>query len=74
MKSIIVWYNPNKDVYYYKVSSGTYAKYFVGFRNQYNHEIVLIIDSVFYRKPQKLSMKKRVLRKAISFLQNRLNQ
>lgn len=73
MKLLVVWHNSKKDSYYYRIVSGNYVEYRVGFKNQYDHEIVLIIDDIFYREPQKKSIKKRVLTGAISFLQN-INQ
>lgn len=69
MKKIIIWHNLNKDTYYYRIVKGFYRNYEVGFINQYNHQIILIIDiykefTQFYKMP----WKKRVIKKAISFL------
>ena len=47
MKRLIVWYNPNKNVYYYKVVRGIYYErydYVVGSVNNYGHVIVLVVD------------------------------
>lgn len=69
MKIIVVWFNPNKKEYYYRIVKGFYKKYFIGFKNQYNHEVILIIPlnyDLFYKKP----LRKKVLTKLISFLQN----
>lgn len=49
---IIVWFNPQKNDYYYKVMQTYYNPYFKGYKNQFNHEIVLIIDLVYGRKPK----------------------
>lgn len=40
---IVVWLNHNTNTYYYKFSKFTYSKYYIGFYNQYNHEVVLLI-------------------------------
>lgn len=74
MKQLVVWHKLKDDSYYYRIVSGNYANYRLGFKNQYDHEVVLIIDDIFYREPTKKSIKKRVLTKTISFLQNKLNQ
>lgn len=41
---IIVFKNLNKNTYYYKFLKGYYTHYHVGYINQYNHEVILIID------------------------------
>lgn len=69
MKKIVVWHNLNKNTYYYRIVKCSYRDYEVGFINQYNHEVILNIDiykefTQFYRMP----LKKRVIKKAISFL------
>ena len=68
MRRIIVWHNLNNDSYYYRIVSGNYAKYEIGFRNQYNHEVILIVDSGYFEK-NKTSFKKKVIMRLISFLQ-----
>lgn len=66
---IIIWYNEKKNDYYYKtVHSYNYKKYFKGFKNQYEHEVVLVIENIYLEKP-KINIKKRVITKIISFLQ-----
>lgn len=71
-KYIVVYYNPNKKEYYYKVV-GYASKYEVGYKNSYDHEVILIINVYEIWYPPKVSIRKKVLRKLISFLQNRLN-
>lgn len=63
---LIIWYNPNKDSYYYKYVNGFYQDYYVGFKNQYEHEVILIIKLIYHK--YKLPIKKRIKRKLISFL------
>ena len=43
---IIVWYNPKKNIYYYKKIKGYYADYYIGYENSYGHKIILIIDDL----------------------------
>lgn len=68
MKDIIVWYNPNKKTYYYKIVSGFYRDYKVGLKNNYGHEIVIIIKGVYTLKPR-LSLKTKIINKLIRFLE-----
>lgn len=41
---IVIFKNLNKNTYYYKFLKGYYTYYYVGYVNQYNHEVVVIID------------------------------
>lgn len=69
MKKLIVYHNIPKNTYYYKIIYDFIDKYYVGYKNQYNHEIVLIIDNVnFYIRKEK--MKKRIIKKLINYLEN----
>ncbi|MDD6224162.1 MAG: hypothetical protein PUB18_04085 [bacterium] len=68
MYKVIVWKNLNKNTYYYKIVKGTYKNYFIGYVNQYNHEVIIIIDNI-YLSSYKVPIKKKVLTRAISFLQ-----
>lgn len=72
-RKIVVWYNPNKEQYYYKYVKGYSSNYFEGLINQYGHVIVLVIDGyVRLNEIQRPSIKKRLIRKAISFLEKKL--
>ena len=71
MKKIIVWHNLNKDIFYYKIVKGYYTDYKIGYKNQYNHEVILIIDDVYF-ETYKIPLKKRLLRKIISFLEKQI--
>ena len=44
MRTLIIWHNLNYDTYYYKFINGTYRSYSVGDKNQYNHEVILVIE------------------------------
>lgn len=70
-KKIVVWYNPNKRNYYYKLVWGFYTNYHIGYVNQYSHVVVLIIDRVDI-KVKKDPLKKRVLTRIINYLQRKL--
>lgn len=66
---IVVWHNEKKDDYYYKtVHNYSYQKYYTGYKNQYDHVVVLVINDIYFSKNKK-NIKRRVLTKAISFLQ-----
>lgn len=67
-QKIIVWFNPHKNSYYYKMVKGTYANYEVGYTNSYNHKIIFIIDNVYVVKP-KVSIKTRLIKRLIRFLE-----
>ena len=46
MKKLVVWYNPNKNTYYYRVVRGFFYEryeYKEGSINNYGHVIVLVI-------------------------------
>ena len=44
MGRFIIWHNLNNDTYYFKYVKGMYYDYKIGLINQYNHEVILIID------------------------------
>ena len=46
MKKIIVWCNPYKREFYYKIVKHHYLDYRVGMVNSYGHFIVLIIPNI----------------------------
>ncbi|MBQ7136776.1 MAG: hypothetical protein IJO43_02210 [Bacilli bacterium] len=71
-KNIVVYYNPNKKEYYYKVVK--YVDYEIGHKNSYGHEVLLIINVMDIWYPPKVSVKERVLKRTISFLQNILEK
>lgn len=67
MKKIIVWHNVQYDTYYYKIVKGYYADYFPGYKNQYNHVVILVIPLVSI--PRKRSLLLSVITHSIEFLQ-----
>lgn len=67
MRYIIVW-KKKDNTYYYRKVRGSYTNYYIGYENQYGHEIICIID--YYKEFEKpISFRKRVIRKIISLLQ-----
>lgn len=69
---LVIWYNPNKNIYYYRFVTSDYAKYEVGYENQYGHVVILVIDNVYreqYVIKKYLSIRKMVLTPIIEFLQ-----
>lgn len=72
-KYIVIYYNPNKKDYYYKVV-GSSSKYYVGYKNSYGHEVLFIINVYDIWYPPKRKLRKKVLTKIISFLQNKLEK
>ena len=66
---LVVWYNPNKNCYYYKLLKFNNNDYYVGFVNQYNHIVVLIDKIQFeYSKRLTIPLKTRMKRSMISFI------
>ena len=46
LKFYVIWKRPN-NTYYQRYVWGTYARYYIGYKNQYNHEVVLIFSPDF---------------------------
>lgn len=63
---LIIWYNPNKDIYYHKIVWGWYCNYKVGYINGYGHEVIYILDLPSYYRP---SLAQRALKRLIRFLE-----
>lgn len=66
----VIWHNHNNNCYYYRIVKGSYTNYYVGYFNQYNHEVVLLIPFVYKLYKRKQPFLKKVLKRLISFLQN----
>ncbi len=67
MKKLVIWYNPNKRMYYYRYVNDIFNKYYVGYINQYNHVVILIID-VYIELIRKVPYRNKVIKRFISFL------
>lgn len=68
LSRIVIWRKPD-NTYYYRIIKGHYFDYEIGYKNSYEHEIVLIIDNLEYRI-RKISKKKRIKEKVIKFIEN----
>ena len=64
-KVLIIWRKPD-NTYYWRVIKKNY-NYYVGFINQYGHEVILIVD-IFKNFFYKEKIKNVVIKKLISFL------
>lgn len=69
MYAVVVYYNPNKNSYYYRkyYHSSFDRRCEVGYKNSYGHEVILVIDLT---SNEKISLKKRVIDRLIRFLRN----
>lgn len=68
MKKIVVWFNPRTKQYKYKIVNDCFDKFKVGFKNQYEHEVILVID-IYKDLFKKTPLKTKVIRRLIRFLQ-----
>ena len=68
---IVIWLNLNTNEYSHKIYS-SYFSHEIGYINQYNHKVV---DIVTYKEIlDRHKFLKRLLRKLISFLENKLKK
>ena len=73
MKKVVVWFNPNKNVYYHKCIYCHYSEHYtyeIGSLNSYGHIIVDIIPLADYvhNEPSLKRLKIKAINKCISFL------
>lgn len=66
--TVVVW-KKGDDSIYYRMVTGYYAKYEVGYKNQYGHEVLCVIPNVYHSIP-KLSFKEKCRKRLIRYLQN----
>lgn len=59
--SVIVWYNPNKNVYYHKFIRGFGSSYSIGYTNSYGHYIVYKFILNNNIRPVKHNIKQRII-------------
>lgn len=69
---LVIWHNLNNDTYYHKINSCSYRKWKVGDINSYNHQVFYVVDNVFTSKIRTVSLKKRLIKRLIRFLENKL--
>ena len=65
---LVVW-KKNNDNYYFRFVNGMYCKYEVGYVNQYNHEVILIIDTPYTKT---INFRQKLIYNLISFLKKRI--
>lgn len=70
VNNLIIWFNPNKNIYYYKFVKGFYQDYYVGKTNNYGHIVCLVIPVTF--KLKRDNLRQRLIKRVISFLEKRL--
>lgn len=70
---IVVWKNHNNDKYYYKKLKGYTNRYYIGYKNQYDHEVIQLIDITEFLKPKKyrIPIKRRVINWLNKSLENK---
>lgn len=64
---IVIW-KRRDDTFYYKIVKGFYGNYYIGYKNQYGHQVVHVIDNVCVIN-YKMSFKKRCINRLVRFLQ-----
>ena len=62
----VIWRKPN-DTYYYKDVKGWYGNYYIGYLNQYEHEIVCIINPP---RSNRTSHKDKIKARLIRYIKN----
>ena len=69
MELLLIWYNPKKDMFHYKIVHNYYSNnYSIGDKNSYNHELVnifAICDRFYCIKNNRLFLKKYYSKKSI---------
>ena len=51
---VVIWYNPHNKTYYHKKMRHLWRYLYVGYVNQFEHEVIMMIDLRDLCKPQKL--------------------
>lgn len=67
-RKIIVWYDFNNSKVYHRCINDFFDRYFIGYKNQYNHEVIDIVyvyNELIYKEP----LKSKVIKRIIRFLQ-----
>lgn len=75
MKRLFIWHNLNNDTYYHKFNWGSYKNWKLGDINAYNHQLFYVVDDdIFSTNIRKPSLKKRLIKRLIRFLENKLRK
>ncbi len=70
-RKVVFWVNRNNQTYYIKKYRSMFHNFKVGYINQYNHEILCILNTSeleFSKEP----IKTRLIKSIINFLEHRL--
>lgn len=68
---LVIWYNKNINKFYVKLYKFSHCHFYIGFKNQYNHEVMYLLDFfTIYNKP--VPLRKRIKKHLINFLEDRL--
>lgn len=60
MRTLVIWHNLTRDTYYYKFYR--FFDFEVGYKNQYNHEVIIILkNNEIQPIIEKVSLKKSLL-------------
>lgn len=66
----IIWKRPNNDMYH-KLVKGYYTSYHIGYKNQYEHEVIYIINLNSYKRKRRINIKI-LLRRFLMYLYNKI--
>lgn len=67
MRTLVIWHNLKKDTYYYRFYR--FCDYIEGDKNQYDHQVILILNGREIQPTiEKVSLKKTLLTPIIHFL------
>ena len=69
MLNLVIW-KKGDGSFYHKFVKGTYSKYYVGMKNQYGHEVYLVVPNLYYIDYKPRKRKVSIKRLLIRFLEN----
>lgn len=69
MYSVVVWYNPQKRIYYHKFIKGFANSYYIGYGNSYGHYVVYKFILNHDLMPARHNIKQRILNALLNELQ-----
>lgn len=68
---IVCWVKPNGE-YYYKFVKGTYTNYYIGFKNSYDHEVILIIKNPYLGYSKRVNYTRFYLKRLLRWLYKKI--
>lgn len=69
MNSIVIWYNPSKQIYYHRFVKGFGYQYNIGDANSYGHYIIYKLTLNHDIKPIRYNLKQRILNALLNELE-----